>query len=128
MARCPDCDPDEGPTAAQERDHLAEQCTTLLRENELLQAANAKLRQILQVAYGAMKAAIGKCQATVDECLTESDAVKDKRLAIFGDLDIPLARVGCTVRASDEALAEVDARIAAALASNHEQLVPTKEG
>lgn len=29
----------EGPTPAQERDHLAEQCTTLLRENERLRAA-----------------------------------------------------------------------------------------
>lgn len=29
----------EGPTPAQERDHLAEQCDTLLRENERLRAA-----------------------------------------------------------------------------------------
>lgn len=82
-----------------------------LNEIKDLQAVNKILRTNLNIAYDAMKSAIKKCQATIEECLSENEVVKNKRLAIFGDLDIPLAQIGCTIRTSDEALAEVERQI-----------------
>lgn len=92
----------------------ADALSQLRTQVEGLDAANVKLREGLQIGYDAMKAAIGKCQATVAECLSEHKDVSTKRLAIFRDLDIPLAQVGCTLRASNEALAAVDQLMAAA--------------
>lgn len=124
-AACGDCDPCGAARSVPEvvrkllaeKDEWAGRYSDALCSRDELQAANAKLREVLGVAYDAMSAALHKCQIDVRDFASEHPEVRAKRLAIFSDLDIPLARVGCVTRASDEALAEIDARVREALSS-----------